>query len=552
MESQYQQNNYFDDYLRVIHNRKNIIAIFFVTTVLIVTIGSFLMKPIYRATATLLIDIESATVFTSSDSVALGTPNYYAYKEYFQSQKEMVKSRGIVKQVFNDLNLKEAKAYRKSDDPIKKFLKTINVEAVRDTRLLLLHVDNQEPKLAADIANRIASIYVMRNLAYITKSEELNLLKNEYLKLQDKLSEYTKIYKHKHPKMIRLKQKIEQMATRIKKEKERAGVYILDEDQTLTVSSEDSASILTGLKANNISIQDSAEIPLRPIKPKKRLNILLSLIVGLFGGVGLAFLFEYMEDVVNSVEDIRRTVKWPILGSIPHIMNKDDKLTEFQKDLFVHLNPRDPASEAYRAIRTSILFSFTDEHPITSIVITSPGPQEGKTTTLCNLGIALAQSQKRVLLVDADMRKPRLHAVFKIKNETGLSNFLSGQTKLNDIIKNTDIDNISLVTAGPFPPNPSELLESHKLKDFINDCKKDFDFIIFDSPPIAVVTDATIISRAADGVVVVTESSKTIRGGLLKVDQALTEARARIIGALLNNVAIVGNDYHYYHAYYGK
>ncbi|MEA3560753.1 MAG: Wzz/FepE/Etk N-terminal domain-containing protein, partial [Candidatus Omnitrophota bacterium] len=207
---QHEPDAHLSDYLRVIQTRKGVLVTFFFFTVFIVTIGSFLMQPVYRATVTLLIDLESPNVLTTTGSVALKHPDYYAYKEYFQSQKEIIKSRAIARRVFEEFNLTRSKDYRNAKDQIKEFLKTIRVEPVRDTRLLLLNVDNKNPQLAADIANRIAEIYVERNLSYITKSEVINLLKNEYLQLQAKLSEYSKIYKDKHPKMIRLKQEIRQ------------------------------------------------------------------------------------------------------------------------------------------------------------------------------------------------------------------------------------------------------------------------------------------------------------------------------------------------------
>jgi capsular exopolysaccharide synthesis family protein len=528
-----------NDYLQVLKNRKKVIMVFFFTTVFVVTLGSFIMRPVYRATVTLLIDVENPKVLTTTGNVSMGTPDYYAYKEYFQSQNEIIKSRSIAHQVFDGFSLGSTKKYNKSKDPIADFLKTVSTEPVRDTRLLKLNVDNRDPKLAADIANRIAEIYVARNLSYISNSEVINLLKNEHLKLQAKLSEYSKIYKDKHPQMIRLKQEMEQMEERMKIE-------------TLAAAGLGETGIsdpaIVGVSANNVSIQDRAEVTKIPLRPKKRLNILLSIIVGLFGGIGLAFFFEYMDDTIKGVEDIIHLADWPYLGSIPKINGKGD-MPEVQKDLFAHTQPKDPITEAYRSIRTSILFSSTEEHHLRSIIVTSPGPQEGKTTTICNLAITMAHSKKKVLLVDADMRKPRLHEIFNKKNETGLSNFLSEQTGFKELIQKTEIDNLFLVSGGPHPPNPSELISSHKMAEFIDQAKGEFEFILLDTPPIAVVTDASILARAVDGVILVLESEKTSRRALPRVDQLLKEARARLIGVLFNKADISRGGYHYY---YGK
>ena len=182
------------DYLSVLQRRRSVITLFFLTTVLVVTLGSFIMRPVYRAKATLFIDLENPNVLTSSGLVELQSQNYYSYKEYYQSQKEILTSLPIIQKVFDELGLAGTEEYSRVKEPIKKFLKTMRVEPVRDTRLLELYVDNRNPGLAAKVANRIAEIYVKRNLYYISKTELLNLLKNEYLKLEAKLSEYSKIY----------------------------------------------------------------------------------------------------------------------------------------------------------------------------------------------------------------------------------------------------------------------------------------------------------------------------------------------------------------------
>jgi len=251
---QSEQEIHFSDYLRIIKGHQAFVIIFFVLAVFTVAIGSFLMDPVYRATVTMLIDIEGPNVLTTTtDFVSMGSNNYYAYKEYFQSQKEIIRSRSIAGHVFQELELDQKEPYISSKDPIGKFMGMIEVEPVRDTRLLLLHVDSKDPSMAADIANRIAEVYVTRNLVYITKSEVMNLHKNDYLRLQTKLSEYSKIYKDKHPKMIRLKQEIAQIAARIKEEKDRVDAYNTESGSSV-LSSEGSSSILAGFKANNITI----------------------------------------------------------------------------------------------------------------------------------------------------------------------------------------------------------------------------------------------------------------------------------------------------------
>jgi len=565
------------DYWRILKRHKwTVLTIFFVT-VLIVTIASIMMTPVYRATATLFIDQETSNVLTiSENNMALGAQSYATYKEYFQSQKEIIKSRGILEQVFKEFQLNRyeeyavegssrtgsswsskikdffsnisgknesttsigTKQYSKQQDPIAKFRNDITVSDIRNTRLLNLSVTNTDPVLASEIANRIAQIFVERNLAYISKSEILDLHKNEYLKLQAKLSEYSKIYKHMHPKIIRVKEEMEDVTKRIKQER----------DENLPgAAPKISTSDLTSLKANNISVQDWAEPMFIPIKPNKRKNVLLSIIVGLFAGVGMAFFLETLDNTIKSTEDIGRQADWPFLGYVPMI-RKDDQILE----LFVHSKPKSALAETYRTIRTGLLFSSTPELPLKSILITSPGEQEGKSTTVSNLAIAMAQNNKKVLLVDADMRKPRLHRVYEVDNKKGLSTYLSGQTPFEEIVLKTDIENLSFIGCGPHPPNPSELLATQKMQQFVTYAKKKFDYIFFDTPPIMVVTDAVVLSKVVDGTVIVMESGRTSRKIVPMLRQKLNNAKAKVTGFIINKIKAQDGKYEHYYEYYTR
>lgn len=546
--SDIQESIHIKDYIEVLRRRRDVVVAFFATTVLVVTIGSFIMKPVYRASATLLIDLESQNLLaTSVSSVEFGSQNYYAYKEYFQSQMEILTSRPLARKVFDELNLGSLKTYANAKDPIDKLLASVKVEPVRDTRLLKFNIDNPDPVLAAKIANTWAQEYVKRNLAYISKNESVNLMKNEYLQLENKLSEFSKIYKDGHPEMIRLKQEMAELVRKMEQEKN-ASVYGSAENISQPTGT---VGRLEGLKANNISIIAPAEIPISPIKPKKRLNVLLAIVFGMFGGAGLAFFFEYLDDTVKSIDDVEKLSKWPFLGNVPEI-DTNGKMSEFEKDLLVKSNSKDPIAEAYRAIRTSISLSDTEEHPLKSIAITSLGPQEGKTITICNLSVAIAQNQKKVLLVDADLRKPRLHTVFNKENKSGLSTFLTQELKLEEIIQKTEVDNLYLVNGGPHPPNPSELLSGNKYREFITQAKERFDYILFDTPPIAVVTDTMLISQAVDGIIFVVESGKTPKRALPRISKLLEDVKVRVIGTIINKISIAHGSYYYYSYYYGK
>ena len=331
-------NPYIRNYIDILIRRRSVILAFFLTVVILVGLGSIIMRPVYRATSTLLIDIESPNILSTSDTNSvMGSQDYLAYKEYLQSQMEIIVSRPIARDVFNELSLGDTRQYHGVKDPIKVFLKSISVEPVRDTRLLKLNAENRDPVLASKIANRMAETYVMRNLSYISKNEMLNLLKNEYLKLQTKLSEYSKIYKDEHPDMIRLKQEIADLVKRIHQENAAVSSYDLSRNPAVDASQD----AFRGLKANNVSIVASADVPVNRIRPKRILNLLIAIIVGIFGGVGLAFLFEYLDDTIKGADEIEADAHLVILGNIPEVVDTENKLNDKEKNIITHSLPRD-------------------------------------------------------------------------------------------------------------------------------------------------------------------------------------------------------------------
>ncbi|OPA80646.1 capsular biosynthesis protein [Paenibacillus selenitireducens] len=212
-------------------------------------------------------------------------------------------------------------------------------------------------------------------------------------------------------------------------------------------------------------------------------------------------------------------------------------------------NPKSPVAEAYRSLRTNIDFSSIDEE-IRVIMVTSSGPEEGKSTTLANLAVSYAQSDKKVVVIDGDMRRPTCHHTFNLSNQSGLSSIVTGQIEMQQAIKATEVDNLFVITSGPLPPNPSELLGSKRMNELLEQLKMNFDIIIIDTPPVLAVTDAQIISSKCDGVVLVIHSGKVKRDMAIKAKASLDHVRARILGVVLNNVKHKKEDMYYY--YYGQ
>jgi len=319
------------------------------------------------------------------------------------------------------------------------------------------------------------------------------------------------------------------------------------------------AGVSAGITASNIQIVDPAELPTQPYKPNKRLNLLLAAVVGLFLGVGLAFFFEYLDNTIKTPEDLEQWVRLPSFGMVPEISNgrrgRLEKGASYPVELVTFGHPKSMLSEAYRSIRTSILLS-SSEKPPKKITITSPNPSEGKTTTVINTAIALSQTGAQVLIIDADMRKPKVHKIFNYENGKGLSNFLSGHGDLESIVKKSEVPNLFYIPCGPVPPNPSELLGSILFKTMLESLEARFDHILLDSPPVLGFADAIILSTCVNGVILTVLGGKTPRETLQRAKEALQQTNTKILGVVINRVDIRRSDYGYYyyryHSYYGK
>ncbi|MEK8126908.1 CpsD/CapB family tyrosine-protein kinase [Paenibacillus filicis] len=223
--------------------------------------------------------------------------------------------------------------------------------------------------------------------------------------------------------------------------------------------------------------------------------------------------------------------------------------TNNRRPIITHENPKSPISEAYRTLRTNIQFSAIDEE-LRVIMVTSAGPGEGKSTTLTNLAVAYAQTDMKVVVIDADLRKPTMHHTFSVTNRWGLTSIISGQAKLNEVVQQTYVDNLSLITSGPIPPNPSEMLASKRMTALLEDLKQSFDIILVDAPPTLAVTDSQIVATKCDGVILVVDSGKVKRDMAIKAKANLDHVKARILGVVLNNMDRKNAESYYYY-YYG-
>lgn len=434
-----------------------------------------------------------------------------------------------------------------------------------------------ENKLIMDLKQayiQLETQYVKLSETYKPEYPEMLRLKNQMKNLQKRMdTEINKViaairadYESALRKESLVRQAFQQQKAKVMEMKEQGIQYNILKRESDTnkelykglLQRMKEAGISAGLTVSNIQVVDKAEIPGSPYKPNKGQNLLLAAAIGLFLGIGLAFFFEYLDNTVKTPEEVEQLIRLPSFGMVPEISYERKKRLERAStpvELVTHGHPKSILSEAYRNIRTSILLSFSEKPP-KKIVITSPNPSEGKTTTVINTAIALSQTGAQVLVIDGDMRHPRIHHIFNEGNGAGLSNFLSGNATIDSVIKKTEIPNLYYIPSGPIPPNPSELIGSNLFKVMMDSLGKKFDHILIDSPPTLGFADSVILSTSVDGVVLVALGGKTPRETLQRAKEVLQQVNAKILGVVINRVDIQRSDYGYYyyryHYYYGK
>jgi len=423
-------------------------------------------------------------------------------------------------------------------------------------------------------------------------------LRSEILKAEQNIEELSKKFGKKHPTMIRaredlktLKEKREQQIKRvilsIKNEYEFAkskedslrsalsstksealslnekfiqyGVLLREVETSrqlydALIKRMKEQSVTEEIQTVNVWVVEKAGIPGKPVRPKKSLNILLGIIVGLFGGIGLTFFFDYLDNTIKSPDDVETRLGLAVLGMVPLLQAKEGNIDELLLQ-----KPQAAFSEHYKNLRTALLLSSASKPP-QNILVTSMGPEEGKTVTSVNLALTIAESDYSVLLIDGDLRKPRVHSIFGLNNAKGLSTYLAGTSTSINIIRGPK-ENLSIIPAGPLPPNPSELLGSYKLHELIRVLKERYNIIIWDSPPLMTVTDSLILSKVLDGTVIVTKAGKTtydiVRRGLKAIrGRRSSDSESRVLGIVINAIDVKKSDYyyykHYYHSYYSS
>ena len=599
------------DYIEIVRKHLTLILALLVIIPTIVTIYVFTRTPIYRSTVSLLIEIGNIRATQFSDVVETASSRGAMLGQYYKTQYKILSSYMLAEKVYEDLKLSKDPEFAKLSNPIASLQGRINVEPVKDSNVVLLHIEDYDPLRAATIANAYGKAYIQQDVDVrnrtvkeargwlesqlediktrmrtseealskylqenkiietpdIDKKKEgmIESLKGEKARIEAELANATKRYKAKHPKMISLNAQLEQVDAKIASETEILLALNAKMIQYNFLKKEADAnqqvysSILTraketglsDIKASTIRIIDSAKPSEVPFKPKKQQSILMAILFAFFSGIGISVLLEYLDSSIRNAEDVNNYLDLPFLGYIPSISMQDGK-NESEKALICYQKTSNPTVESYRALRTSILFSSPEDKPLRTILVTSSLPGEGKSFLASNLAAIFSQVNERVVLIDIDMRRPKLYKLFNIDQKPGLSAFLTGSATLESILRSTPFNNLSIITSGAIPPNPSELLSSGKIRALFEDLKLKFDRIIIDSPPALNVADTHLLCSNVDGVILVVKGAVTRLEAVIGAKNKILESKGKIIGAVINNINPEKEDRYYYYQYYSE
>ena len=472
------------------------------------------MIPIYESSTTVLVNAAPATKATDYSSVLLSGQLTTTYSQMMVNDSvlsQVVVQIGLVNQLGD----------------IKKW---ITVTPVRNTQLIQVTVKTTDPSFSAKIANAVVTVFA----AQIQEIESRRFSQSK-VTLEAQLAEVDKqitTYSTQAGKALTIEEK-DRLDAKVTQYRQIYSNLVVSYEQ-LRLSEAQSVSSVVQV--------ESATPNLTPVSPKVMQNMLLAALVGLLLAAGVLVAREALDDTIKTPDDISRKFHLPVLGVINHHTPKTDTPITISE-------PRSPTAEAYRTLRTNVNYTSVDQ-PLQTLMITSAEPGEGKSTTVANLGVVMAQNGKKVIITDCDLRHPQIHSYFGLANHQGLSSLFAHSP---EILKSTRqltlVDNLTVVTTGSLPPNPAELMGSKKMQSILEAMCQSADVTLIDTPPILVVTDAAVLAQLVDGVLLVVRPGKTRINALRQTLEQLHKVNARVLGIVLNNVATTGNTYGY-HKYY--
>jgi tyrosine-protein kinase Etk/Wzc len=618
------------DYWQIIYKRRLAIVIIFIVIFLASILYTQTIIPQYRATSSVMI-----TVYKSLSSVLMelsGTP----IGDPMVSYAEVAGSIPIIEEAVRQLGLAGKDATPQQVTEIAGSLQgAVSTEVQSNTSIITITVTHENAELTAELANKIAEVFIAGNLKEKSKQvrKVREFIENQVAESQKKLTnsentlkefkekeapsgiavafqeklsaletekvKLSKIYTNIYPDIIKMEEGIKELKAEMQKMPEaelayarlRREVEINDIIYRELKAKLESARIAEAEKTEDVNLVDRAVTPNSPISPNKKLNYFLGVVIGLMLSLTGAFLFEQLDTSIGTIEDVENLLKLPVLGVIPYLKTEDEKnvgliqrlwpkkikgsekFLRLRKQLLIHYPSSSSVFEAYRMLRTNIQTEvFKEKIQGKILLFSSAGPEEGKSITVSNLAIVMAQGGLQTLLIDADMRRSTIHKIFGLeKKGPGLcdilreggeadetimkfTDILLGELGFDDALKVPGLDNLNILTSGSSPTMPAELLSSAEMTAVLEKLRVKFDIILIDSPPVLAVADAVILASKADGVILVYRVGKTARSILARTKTQLIEAGAQVKGIVLNNISPqieMSYGYYYRYKYYG-
>lgn len=477
-------------------------------------------RPMYRARATLVVGQALQEQQVSQSDVWLAQSLTQTYTEL--AQRDMV--REATRQT---LGLEWLPGY--------------TVSQVPNTQLLEIQVTDSDPERAAAVANELADQLILHSPSSPDPEEAQ---RREFVSRQ--LDDLEADIQATKDEMARQQDALGGMFSAREIADTQNQIASLQQKLNNLQANYGQLLVFMGQGAvNSLSVVEPATVPGAPIASTKARTIMLAAAVGLVLALGTVFLLEYLDDTIKTSDDVTRAMKLTTLAGISRIEGEKP-----QDKLITVKHPRSPISEAYRVLRTNLEFSTLDR-PMQTLLVTSPNPVEGKSTTAANLAVVMAQAGKSVVLVDADLRRPVQHRIFGVDNHRGLTaTMLDGEPVLDGNLQQTGVENLRILTTGPLPPNPSELLGSQRMAGLLKQLKKEADIVVFDSPPSLAVADASVLATQADAVLLVADAGRTRRKLAREAVERFEQVGAHPLGVALNRLKEGRGGYYYYYHYH--